>query len=96
MERSQAHAGLVLSIGHGANVRATFIRAGLGELARFACQFLGAAVEGTFWREGCGVGDLVLTCTAGRGCCLAAAFVKDEAHTTAFRPHSLHVVVSLW
>ena len=68
--------------GHGANTRAALIRVGLGEMSRFAATFLGAETDDgaarhpVFYGEACGLGDLVLTCTAGRGRLLAAAFVE--------------------
>ena len=72
--------GFAEGAGHGANCRASVIRVGLAEMAAFACRFLGAARPETFLLEACGVGDLVLTCTAGRGHRLAAKFVAADAH----------------
>ena len=72
--------GFAEGAGHGANTRAALIRVGLLEMARFARACLGQCDERTFLTEACGVGDLVLTCTAGRGHRLAARFVQGDAH----------------
>ena len=81
--------GFGTGCGHGANVRAAIMRVGLGEMERFARRFLGAADARTFYEEACGVGDLVLTCTTGRGHQLAAAFVRGDEHTRDVQtPHA--------
>lgn len=72
--------GFAEGAGHGANCRAVLIRLGLAEMAEFACRFLGASSAHTFLLEACGVGDLVLTCTAGRGHRLAAKYVEGGEH----------------
>ncbi|EOD19134.1 NAD-dependent glycerol-3-phosphate dehydrogenase [Emiliania huxleyi CCMP1516] len=81
--------GFGTGCGHGANVCAAIMRVGLGEMERFARRFLGAADARTFYEEACGVGDLVLTCTTGRGHQLAAAFVRGDEHTRDVQtPHA--------
>ena len=74
--------GMCDGAGHGANCQTALIRAGLGEMERFATRFLGvgATHAHVFKDEACGVGDLVLTCTAGRGRQLAKGFVRGGAH----------------
>ena len=73
-------AGFCEGLGLGANARAAVIRSGLVEMSRLPAALGFSSVrESTILREACGVGDLVLTCTAGRGRRLAAAFVASEA-----------------
>lgn len=70
-------AGFCEGLGQGANTRAAVIRAGLREMSRFAKQYGAPGVrDDTFYREAAGMGDLVLTCIAGRGRGLAAEFVR--------------------
>ena len=74
--------GMCDGAGHGANCQTALIRAGLGEMRRFATRFLGVkfAHAHVFTDEACGIGDLLLTCTAGRGRQLAKGFVREGAH----------------
>lgn len=67
-------AGFCDGIDAGANARAAVIRLGLREIRRFVVMSGGSADT---CDEACGVGDLILTCTAGRGRLLAAAFAKQ-------------------
>jgi len=60
----------------GWNARSAAMRAGQHEMARFM-NSRGMGVPSTVFETSAGVGDLVLTCTAGRGRTLAAAFVKE-------------------
>ena len=62
----------------GANTKSAVIRSGLLEMARLpAALGISFTREDTILREACGVGDLILTCTVGRGRVLAAAFVDS-------------------
>ena len=70
-------AGFCEGLGEGANTRAAVIRLGLKEMAAFALS-VGASPE-TVFEESSGVGDLILTCTVGRGRRLAAAFAQQYA-----------------
>jgi glycerol-3-phosphate dehydrogenase/NAD(P)-dependent dehydrogenase (short-subunit alcohol dehydrogenase family) len=71
-------AGFCEGLGLGGNAKAAAIRAGLLEMARLpAALGIASANEDTVLREACGVGDLILTCTVGRGRRLAAAFVEE-------------------
>jgi glycerol-3-phosphate dehydrogenase (NAD+) len=67
-------AGFCEGLGQGANTKAAVIRLGLQEMSTFS-QHLGARPS-TFYEESCGVGDLILTCTVGRGRQLAKSFVE--------------------
>ena len=73
--------GFAEGCGHGANARAAIIRLGILEMAKFAVAYLEAGSADTFTTEACGLGDLILTCTAGRGRNLAAKFVEGDSHT---------------
>ena len=71
-------AGFCEGLGLGGNAKAAVIRAGLLEMARLPAALGIASVnENTMLREACGIGDLILTCTVGRGRRLAAAFVEE-------------------
>jgi len=67
--------GIAKGLGWGANVRAAIIRRGMLEIGQFLEEFLGANQD--ILLEACGVGDIVLSCHAGRGQALAAAFVEN-------------------
>jgi len=67
--------GFVEGMGLGSNVKSAVIRKGLKEM-RVVCERMGARNVPALMLESCAVGDLVLTCTAGRGRRLAAEFVK--------------------
>lgn len=65
----------------GGNVRAAIIRRGLLEMNQFLEEFLPAERAGALpvrdvTLEACGIGDLILSCTVGRGRQLARDFVK--------------------
>jgi glycerol-3-phosphate dehydrogenase (NAD+) len=66
--------GYVEGLGLGWNARSSVIRAGMHEMSRFV-RVMEMGQPRTVFETSCGVGDLVLTCTAGRGRKLAAAFV---------------------
>lgn len=75
--------GFAEGLGWGGNVRAAIIRRGLLEIVAFLKEFLPADRPGSvdpqsIILEACGVGDLILSCTVGRGRLLAADFVKHE------------------
>ena len=76
-------AGFCEGLGQGANTKAAVIRLGLKEMSKFSTTYFGAlgARAATFYEESCGVGDLLLTCTVGRGRQLAKSFVEAfESH----------------
>merc|ERR1712166_663829 len=58
-------AGFCAGLGLGMNVKATVIRLSLQEIGRFCARFYGTEVHTL--HEACGIGDLVLTLSAGRG-----------------------------
>lgn len=66
--------GIAAGLGWGSNVKAAIIRRGLLEMGQFLKEFLN--VEDKILLEACGVGDVVLSCYAGRGQALAKAFVE--------------------
>lgn len=71
-------AGFCEGLGLGSNAKAAAVRAGLLEMVRLPRALgLAGAREDTFLREACGIGDLILTCTVGRGRRLAARFVES-------------------
>ena len=61
----------------GPNARAALIRAGLVEIHALASR-LRDAERATFFESPCGLGDLVLTTSSGRGRVLAKAFANDS------------------
>lgn len=67
--------GYIEGLGLGWNARSAMIRAGMHEMARFITDNNMGRRETVFETSG-GAGDLILTCTAGRGRKLAAAFVQ--------------------
>jgi glycerol-3-phosphate dehydrogenase (NAD+) len=67
--------GYIEGLGLGWNARSAIIRAGMHEIARFMENNSIGRRETVFETSG-GIGDLILTCTAGRGRKLAAAFVQ--------------------
>lgn len=70
--------GFCVGLRLGMNTKSAVIRLGHKEIVRFCCQFFEGVHEATF-SEACGIGDLVLSCTVGRGQRLAAAFVSQTA-----------------
>lgn len=75
--------GFAEGLGWGGNVRAAIIRRGLLEIRSFLGEFLPASREGyldpkDIVFEACGIGDLIQSCTVGRGRALAAEYVKHE------------------
>jgi len=66
--------GIAAGLGWGSNVKAAIIRRGLLEIGKFIEEF--TAGEAKVILETCGVGDVVLSCYAGRGQALATAFVQ--------------------
>lgn len=62
----------------GPNARAALIRAGLVEIHALAARLRDAKRQ-TFFESPCGLGDLVLTTSSGRGRVLAKAFANDAA-----------------
>ena len=66
--------GFCEGLGQGANTKAAVIRLGLKEMALFS-EHLGVQPS-TFYEESSGVGDLLLTCTVGRGRQLSKSFVE--------------------
>eukprot|EP00594_Rhizosolenia_setigera_P000741 CAMPEP_0178946026 /NCGR_PEP_ID=MMETSP0789-20121207/4053_1 /TAXON_ID=3005 /ORGANISM="Rhizosolenia setigera, Strain CCMP 1694" /LENGTH=232 /DNA_ID=CAMNT_0020625965 /DNA_START=899 /DNA_END=1597 /DNA_ORIENTATION=+ len=69
-------AGYCEGLGLGYNTKAAVIRAGQHEIARFIESF-GLGKPDTIFKSSAGVGDLILTLSAGRGRMLASAFTKD-------------------
>lgn len=66
--------GFCEGLHQGSNTKAAVIRLGLKEMATFS-KHLGVSSK-TFYEESCGIGDLLLTCTVGRGRQLAKSFVE--------------------
>ena len=66
----------------GPNARAALIRAGLVEIHALASR-LRDAERATFFESPCGLGDLVLTTSSGRGRVLAKAFANDSVDEPA-------------
>lgn len=69
--------GFLVGFGLGHNAKAAAIRAGHREIVRFGGEFFG--VDETTFSEACGIGDLVLSCTVGRGQMVAARFVGGSS-----------------
>ena len=70
--------GFLVGFGLGHNAKAAAIRAGHLEIVRFGSEFF--SVDQAVFSEACGIGDLVLSCTVGRGQMVAAKFVEESAH----------------
>eukprot|EP00928_Gymnodinium_smaydae_P024283 TRINITY_DN1968_c0_g2_i2.p1 TRINITY_DN1968_c0_g2~~TRINITY_DN1968_c0_g2_i2.p1 ORF type:complete len:622 (+),score=92.85 TRINITY_DN1968_c0_g2_i2:55-1866(+) len=75
--------GFAEGLGWGGNVRASIIRRGMLEIKQFLAEFLPSSRPGSMdptsiILEACGIGDLILSCTVGRGRALAAEFVKHD------------------
>eukprot|EP00591_Stephanopyxis_turris_P004140 CAMPEP_0195515280 /NCGR_PEP_ID=MMETSP0794_2-20130614/6403_1 /TAXON_ID=515487 /ORGANISM="Stephanopyxis turris, Strain CCMP 815" /LENGTH=365 /DNA_ID=CAMNT_0040643679 /DNA_START=289 /DNA_END=1386 /DNA_ORIENTATION=- len=68
--------GYCEGLGLGWNAKAAVIRAGQHEIAHFMKKF-DMGEPDTVFKSSAGVGDLILTCSAGRGRTLAASFVQD-------------------
>jgi glycerol-3-phosphate dehydrogenase (NAD+) len=68
-------AGYCEGMGLGFNAKSAVMRAGMHEMARFMKR-TNAGQTRTIFETSAGMGDLVLTCTAGRGRTLAAAFCQ--------------------
>ena len=68
----------------GPNARAALIRAGLVEIHALASR-LRDAERATFFESPCGLGDLVLTTSSGRGRVLAKAFANDSVDESPTR-----------
>lgn len=66
--------GIAAGLDWGHNIKAALIRRGLLEIGQFLRQFMG--VDCRVLLDAAGLGDLLLSCTIGRGQLLAAAFVK--------------------
>mmetsp|Transcript_66437 Transcript_66437/g.171800 ORF Transcript_66437/g.171800 Transcript_66437/m.171800 type:complete len:349 (+) Transcript_66437:60-1106(+) len=66
--------GIAKGLGWGENVKAAIIRRGMLEIGQFLAEFMGS--DKGVLLQACGVGDIVLSCNAGRGQALAAAFVE--------------------
>jgi len=62
------------------NTRSAIIRRGGQEIAALCAQFF-PSVKPTTFGEACGIGDLMLTCSVGRGQKLAAAFAAAGGKT---------------
>jgi glycerol-3-phosphate dehydrogenase (NAD+) len=69
--------GFLMGFGLGHNAKAAAIRAGHREIVRFGGEFFG--VDEAIFSEACGIGDLVLSCTVGRGQMVAAKFVEESS-----------------
>lgn len=69
--------GFLVGFGLGHNAKAAAIRAGHREIVRFGAEFFN--VDETLFSEACGIGDLVLSCTVGRGQMVAAKFIEETA-----------------
>ena len=67
-------AGFCEGLHQGANTKAAVIRLGLKEMALFSSHL--GVNSATVYEESSGVGDLLLTCTVGRGRQLAKSFVE--------------------
>ena len=70
--------GFARSLGLGENTHAAILRAGLHEMSRLAIMADGSVKSSTFFEESCGMGDLILTCSVGRGQQLATAFAIES------------------
>jgi len=75
--------GFAEGCGWGGNVKAAVIRHGLLEIGAFLSEFLpkdrlGYMDPSSVLLEACGVGDLMLSCTYGRGRQLASEFAKQD------------------
>jgi len=68
--------GIGKGLGYGGNVQAAIMRHGLLEIGAFLKEFFDVDRQLLF--EACGFGDLVLSCTVGRGQSLAQAFVQHK------------------
>lgn len=68
--------GIGKGLGYGGNVQAAIMRRGFLEIGAFLQEFF--KVERDLLFEACGFGDLVLSCTVGRGQNMAAAFVENK------------------
>jgi glycerol-3-phosphate dehydrogenase (NAD+) len=66
--------GIAVGLGWGSNVKTAIMRRGLLENGQFLQEF--ANGDARILLSACGVGDVVLSCFAGRGQQLAAAFVQ--------------------
>jgi len=68
--------GFAEGLGLGGNVRCAIMRRGLLEIGQFLHEYFG--IESDVLLQSSGVGDLVLSCTFGRGRAMAAAFVQSH------------------
>lgn len=68
--------GIAKGLGYGANVQAAIMRRGLLEIGAFMKEFFNT--DQRLLLQACGVGDVVLSCMAGRGQQLARAFVENK------------------
>ena len=84
-------AGFSKGMGLGSNTVAAIIRNGLNEMSRFAKVMNLRCRSDTFLREASGVGDMILTCTSGRGQYLASKFIQSLPRPTSFEESE-----SLW
>jgi len=67
--------GIGKGLGYGGNVQAAIMRRGLLEIGAFLQEFFKVDCDILF--QACGFGDLVLSCSVGRGQSLAHAFVSN-------------------
>eukprot|EP00930_Biecheleria_cincta_P042958 TRINITY_DN29554_c0_g1_i1.p1 TRINITY_DN29554_c0_g1~~TRINITY_DN29554_c0_g1_i1.p1 ORF type:complete len:599 (-),score=103.97 TRINITY_DN29554_c0_g1_i1:399-2195(-) len=77
--------GFGAGLGWGGNIKAAIIRKGLLEIASFLDDFLPKERQGAMGTrelilEACGVGDLILSCTVGRGQQLANDWVQHRGN----------------
>jgi glycerol-3-phosphate dehydrogenase (NAD+) len=74
--------GYMEGLGLGWNARSAVVRAGMHEMVRFQTKMINTnnnkqpPQRSTVFETSAGVGDLMLTCMAGRGRTLAAAYVR--------------------
>jgi len=79
--------GFAEACGWGGNTKAAIIRHGMLEIAAFLAEFLpddrpGRGDLRSLMMEACGIGDLVLSCTYGRGRMLASEFAAQGGKKT--------------
>ena len=75
------------------NTKSALMRAGQRETSKLCRRFFHGVSEATF-SEACGIGDLILSCSVGRGQRLAAAFLQSEPRKSWEVSHP-HLILTL-